>query len=291
MLDDLRDHLITDITDHYETSDQKISSRGVWYRLIAAGHLSKTEGDVNYYSPENLNGLINQLREDGRISFDVIEDPTRRIIYPFTFSDVQEVIRYAGRVYELDIWEGLPDRLIVLEEKRGLEGVFRLVTDELQVPLLATGGYNGRSMANKKCKLADKHDGQTTVLMFGDHDPDGEYAHRNVEEYTRHHLKNTLAAMAISSISPDFVDARSNRGHGIDHPQDEDNQRSVRMVVQKIGRSEPSCEMDAIEPEELQRILREAIMKFIPAGHIEAVKERESKDIKKLDDIADTLDE
>jgi hypothetical protein len=281
----LRANLITDVCDKYEAEGREISIRGVWYRLIAAGHIDKDEGGKNYYSAEKFGKLVNELRDDGRISFDVISDPTRRFIIPPTWESPQDRIESAADSHTLNLWSELPDRVIVVEEKRGLEGVFAPVTRRLQVPLLATAGFNGRSMMHKICKIANEHSGPTTVLLYGDHDADGEYAHHVIEHDTREHFQKHFDRDDMT-FKRCAINADQIEDLGIITRDPVTTSNRWNWWVENFGEDEPCAEIDAIEPAELQEIIEADIMEFIPDGHIESMEAEEERQAEFIKDLA-----
>ena len=48
-----------------------------------------------------------------------------------------------------------------------------------------------------------------------------------------------------------------------------------------------ACELDALEPSDLQSIITTAIMKYLPPGHVEAVEELQEADCERVRELAD----
>ena len=292
----LRDHLITDITDHYEAAGQKISARGIWYRLLAGGHIQKDKDSPGYYSSTSTNDIINELREAGRISFDVVEDPSREIHRPVTFDGVRDVLGYAARVHELNIWKGLPDRCVVLIEKRGLEGVVRGITNDYQCAFLATGGYNSRTMGHELASTIADYDCDTVhVLMFGDWDGDGVYAHECIRRYTTERLGSfdnkpafDFRTVGVTNQHIDKYDLITREPNTASPQWPFWIEHCAKVFkTKRPTEAELRCvEIDALEPSDLQRIVEAAIKKYLPKGHVDEVRERQDAQRERIEEIA-----
>ena len=153
-------------------------------------------------------------------------------------------------------------------------------------------------MAHEMCDLVSQHKGVTHILMFGDHDADGEYAHVAIENYTKEHFKEHFIPHDMPEYEKDaIVDFRMEFEHCA---VTQDQIRDLKLItrapnkdskrhdwwVEKFGEDEQCCEMDAIEVHDLQVIIRKAIMWFIPEGHIEAVQAKEKEHLELIRQIA-----
>lgn len=123
----------------YETlaADNPATVRQVFYRLVSAGVIEKTE--VEYKG--RVCRLLAEMRRDGSLPFDWIADNTRWMRKPTSFSSPEQALRQTAEFYRRAVWDEQNAYVEVWLEKDALSGVIYDVTAAWDVPLMPTRGY------------------------------------------------------------------------------------------------------------------------------------------------------
>ncbi|CAN5859389.1 hypothetical protein BH23ACT2_BH23ACT2_29960 [soil metagenome] len=148
-------------------ADAPVSLRGVYYRVVSAGAVEKTE--VGYRA---VGRRLLALRRDGRVDYSDITDGTRWITAPTTYDSVDEMLTTVAATYRRSLWSRSAELVQVFSEKDAISGVLLPVTNGWDVPLGILRGYTSESFAWTVADGLDRRR-RTHLVQFGDHDPSG----------------------------------------------------------------------------------------------------------------------
>jgi hypothetical protein len=242
--------------------------RGVFYHMVATGQLINCLPDYR-----NFGRRLNDAKEAGKLDWDAIVDDVREWVgwkrYESTDAFMEDKLDLLKYGFTLDYWKGQPQRPEVWLEKNALISVIEPVCREFQVPYYPLVGW-GRP-ADKFAavqRFAEYSDQLNVVLHAGDHDATG--------CWVTHNLENVLQRYGAQfSKGKQFIRVRR---IGLSCPKEGKNQVS-KLPPNRIGREEDrkeeesrwagyladhdgckdTWELDALEPEELQALVRKAI--------------------------------
>jgi hypothetical protein len=301
------------IAEAVET-EHPVTLRGVFYRVVSAGAVEKTEHGYRLIGRELL-----KLRRAGAIRYDWITDGTRWINKPDSYDDLGQMLEDAAASYRRALWHSQPAEVQIYSEKDAISGVVLPVTRRWDVPLGIVRGYSSESFAWSVAQSIIEAAGRgkdTHVYQLGDHDPSGVDAWRAfrksvcgflLEEYRE--LRERLAA----AHPVDFGDDSGYRPDGI-YDQDGGASSCVfvtgeetaavhfeRLAVTEIqvyelglparptkpsdsrspGFGGESVEVDAIPPTVLRQLVEDAITQHIDpeALRLTQVAEQSERDI------------
>jgi hypothetical protein len=241
--------------------------RQIYYRLIGAyGY------DKDAKASERLGELISRARRAGLIPMDAIRDDGGAKSYPPSWRDAPhflESVRERAATLQLDRSEGQPVRLIAMCEAAGMVPQLARVAHEYGVPVLSSGGCD--SVTEKYAFAAEiAHDGRPTeVLHIGDHDPSGAHMFialaEDVEAFARElggsisftRLAVTLQQIADLALETQVKKVSDNRAFG--------------------NRTARTCQAEAIAPDMLAQIVRDAIERRIDQKALRRVLAREKR--------------
>lgn len=148
-------------------ADHPISLRGVYYRVVSAGAVEKTE---NGYRAVGRRLLV--LRRNGTVPYGHITDGTRYVLRPTTWDDAEHALDAIASSYRRTLWLDQPVSVQVFSEKDAITGVVHPVADRWHVPLGIVRGYASESFAYEVA--SSLHPTKPTVVyQLGDHDPSG----------------------------------------------------------------------------------------------------------------------
>jgi len=231
-----------------------LTLRGLHYRLVARG-MTNT---VQHY--KRVVSAMIEARWSGIVSFDTFSDHDRQmlggteseaVILGDEIERAKENIEGWMNYYFRHKWENQPIYPEVFIEKKALQGVFQPVCSSEGVALGACKGYPSLTFlydAYLRFKILPK-EVTPMILYFGDYDPSGEDIPRSIGE----------------NLSKMGVDVEMKR---IALMEEQVIEMSLPPAPIKIGDSRSAkwgglgqVELDAIEPNILQRMCREAIKK------------------------------
>lgn len=290
--------------------EHPITLRGVFYRVVSAGAVEKTEHGYRLTGRELL-----KLRRDGVIRYDWITDGTRWINKPDSYKDLDQMLEDAAASYRRALWRNQSAEVQIYSEKDAISGVVLPVTHRWDVPLGIVRGYSSESFAWQVARSiidAAIRGKDTHVYQLGDHDPSGVDAwrafretvcgflleeHREVrrmlataypeadfgEAPDQHELGDT-ASMCTFSACEQIQTAFFNRlavtetqVYELDLPTRPTKQSDTRAR----GFDALSVEVDAIPPNVLRQIVEDAITQHIDpeALRLTRVAEQSERDI------------
>lgn len=151
--------------------DHPVSLRGVYYRVVSAGAVEKTEAGYNVIMRQLL-----KLRRDGTIPCSYITDGTRWISKPDSWNALDEMLDDAAVSYRRTLWRNQEVEVMVFTEKDAISGVLYPITARWDVPLGVMRGYASETFCYtiaEEILSADARGKCVLVYQFGDHDPWG----------------------------------------------------------------------------------------------------------------------
>lgn len=246
------------VLDQY--SGTAVTVRQLYYRLVAGGVIPNV---IRSY--KNLVAALSDWRRSGDIDFSAFEDRTRHMSHMDTGMRTDDPAAWArfflqqgvenAKNYSLARWYGQQERVIVAVEKQALEGPFTEICRELDVDLVVARGYPSLSYLHEIAQaILDPrvNDGRdTVVLYFGDHDPSGQ----NIPEVIERDLGGLFSArfeLIRVALNPDQVEEMEL----IPAPVKLTDSRANTFIAEH---GEEVYELDAIEPNTLQQMIRDAV--------------------------------
>jgi len=182
----------------------------------------------------------------------------------------KEQIGLWARSYYLNRWENQPNYPEVFIEKKALQGIFGSVCREFDVGLGACKGYPSLTFLNDTSKrLIDVIErGKTPILLyFGDYDPSGEDIPRSIGENLEKLGVYDLEVRRISLLEQQVIDWKLPPA-----PAKKGDSRTANW--DGLGQ----VELDAVEPNVLRKMCREAILDIFDESLYTDLREREKQE-------------
>jgi len=117
-------------------AEHPVTCRQLFYRMVSAGHVAKTETDYNNV----VIRLVSEMREQGRMPWSWITDGTRLMRKPETYNNLTEALEATKQYYRRDLWRDQDMYVEVWCEKDALTRVIYSVTAKWGVLLMITRG-------------------------------------------------------------------------------------------------------------------------------------------------------
>jgi hypothetical protein len=266
------------IVNEYLADGLKLTLRQLYYQLVARGWIENTER-----SYKNIGTVLSQARLAGLIDWEAIEDRGRQPRTQLQFNNIQERIELALANYRLPRWEGQKHYVELWVEKEALAGVLEPLAREFHITLMVNKGYSSQSAMYESAKRILENEKDTIVFYLGDHDPSGEDMVRDVRDrltlFTRDEINISVRKLALTIEQVQQFRPPPN-------PAKLSDTRAAAYVA-KYGRS--SWEVDALNPRQLQTIIRNALRSVVNMRLMNAVIEREEEDKDKLREVSADL--
>jgi hypothetical protein len=265
-----------------------LTLRQVFYRLVASRGYEKTE---QAYS--RLGETLNRARRAGYIPFESIRDDGVQAIRPQTFGSPEEFVDWAREnadVFNLDRQHGQPQYLEVWVEAAGMVRMVADVALQYGVPVYSAGGFDSTTGKREAAlrflqRDEDAEDGElpTVVLHLGDYDASG------VSLFVAAAEDVTAFVDDLAGIEPEFVRVAVTEEqideYGLPSaPPKKNDKRSVFTDTKTV-----QCESFA--PDQLQEIVREAIVERLDADVFERTLAQEREQRAALGELLDGMGE
>ena len=266
------------IITQYQAQKLTLTLRQLYYQLVTKNVISNEER-----SYKTLGNLVSDGRLAGLIDWDAIEDRVRVPRIPQEFKDLPELVRAAHDAYRLPRWKGQENYVELWVEKDAISGVLAPLANQYHITLMVNRGYSSQSAmyeaANRfkaeyiKSRKPDTKLKQGRLLYLGDHDPSGEDMVRDISD----RLEMFGADVIVEKIA-----LTMNQVQEYDPPPNPAKLTDSRSAgyIEKYGDS--SWEVDALPPEVLHTIVKEAILNYVDLWRMQEVKRQEEVDKKLL---------
>ena len=218
---------------------------------------SRYENDENSYN--SLTDLLTRMRLQGVIPHRSICDETRPVtiwkvhpsVGPFVNKELEDFLWH----YSRDLMQSQPLHIEVVCEKDTLASLLEPVVWEFRIPLVIGRGYCSLPPRKDQADRFRKSGKETLCILFlSDHDPEG-------DDIPHSYARSMRDDFGIEKISPSKVclTAKQVRRLGL-HPKMKAKTGSSRHdgFVEKHGND--VFELDAVKPQAIQRMLRDAIL-------------------------------
>ena len=266
-----------------------LTLRQLYYQFVARDLLRNTQR--NY---KRLMSIVSNGRLAGMIDWNAIEDRTRELGSVSHWSNPEQIIQSAAEGFRIDKWETQPYRVECWIEKEALVGVVERICTELDIAWFACRGYVSQSEqydAGKRFaryNRAAKYGQEVIVLHLGDHDPSGIDMTRDNDERLQMFSRDRFTQDAAVTIRR--LALNEDQVEQYDPPPDPAKFTDSRYegYVERFGTE--SWELDALEPQVLQDLVRDATLEYRDEDLWDAAVEREDKDRAHLGWVANNWD-
>ncbi len=229
-----------------------LTLRQIYYRLVAGGFIRNARSEYN-----GLSAQLVKARELGEVDENKIIDRSRRIDDLAFDSPEQFLLACRHTLKQRHVrrfWDTQSCYVEVWVEKDALSGVIANAVSQLNTIVAPSRGYSSYSYLKDAAERISRYSSNKTaiILHFGDHDPSGLDMSRDLQE--RFDKYSRGGSVDVRRIALTFEQVKHYKL--IPNPTKLADPRSAGYVV-RYGKQ--CWELDAIEPNELVRICRDAV--------------------------------
>ena len=259
-----------------------LSDRQIHYPLLndpPLRHASKPDSVYRNDPPsyKSLVDLVTRARLEGTIPMQAIADETRPVVTWKTWPDVGGFIHSELQDLLQGYWRNLmlsqPNHIEILVEKNTVASIVKAVAMQFCVPMTSGRGYCSlppRYEMAQRFKRSGKE--KLIILIASDFDPDG-------EEIARSFARSMRDDFGISDIHPHKIALTSEQVRRFNLPPQmlakESSTNYSRFVAEN---GEDVFELEAVPPETLQMLVREAIDSVVDVKLLNAEIDHEKSD-------------
>jgi hypothetical protein len=259
----------------YAKEHGPVTVRGLYYQAEVA-EVPGIDKTKNAYS--RVQRQVLGLRRAGRMPYKHIADATRWMRKPTSYDSVSDALITTAYVYRRALWRDASEVPEVWLEKDAIAGTIYPVTSENDVPLMVTRGFCSETFAFEAIESRGDDQRPYYVYYLGDFDRSGRDAAKS--------LKKKLEEFGSEKgIEVHFVELavtlKQIRDLGL--PTREPKRGTA---ADKAWPYDFACELDAIPPDTLRQIVREAIERHLPARQLKILKVAEESERSLLWDLA-----
>lgn len=237
------------------------------------------------------NQLSKQLvkaRERGDVDESRMEDRSREFLGgDYGFDDSSDFVSYqirrflsSPRRYTRIMWTSQPEFVLIWIEKDALSRVVSGIADRYKVITAPSRGYASYTYI-KEAVAKFPEDKQITVLHFADHDPSGLDMTRDLEQRLRRYSELEGLDINISVQRIALTHQQVQEYNLTPNPTKTADPRATGYTEQ-FGNQ--CWELDAIEPNELQRLVSESIKSHIDADIWNQTLEQQTQERQELEE-------
>lgn len=265
------------IIEEYEGRGLSLTLRQLYYQFVTRKLLPNTKQSYSL-----LGRLLNHGRLAGLISWTAIEDRTRGLMGLRTYNDPSTAIREARDSYRRDLWANQQYRPEVWIEKESLSGVVSSICNELRVDFFAQRGYNSQSeqwRAGQRFADYITKGQRPIVFHLGDHDPSGVDMTRDNRDRLEMFVGVPVQIVRLALNMPQIEQYNL--------PPNPTKITDSRSSDYTAEYGEGSWELDALDPEMLRELIRDAVVKIRDPARWEEALTEEADDLRYLEGVLD----
>lgn len=273
---------VLDVIDEYH--DQlPLTGRQIFYRLVGAHGYAKTERDY-----KALLEKIVRARRAGIVPWGAIRDDGTSRLAPWGYDSPEEFIdslKDSADAYKRDRTTSQEYTIEVWVEAAGMVPQVQRIAEPLGAAVVSSGGFNSvtaKYQAAQRACRADSDGRSFVVLHVGDHDPSGVSIFDN--------LSRDVSAMCedLGYPAPEFVRVAITADQAID--RDLESAPPKRSDGRSANWSGPTWQCEALPPDELADILRDAIEGWVDMDILDDILDDERREREAIRVQLDAID-
>jgi hypothetical protein len=249
--------------------DHPLSVRGVFYRVMSAGAVEKTEKAYAAVQREVL-----KLRRSGILPYEWIADGTRWQVKQPSWDTAQDALDDAVASYRRALWHNQDVYVEVWSEKDAIASIVSPITNKWDVPLMIARGFASESFLWSTANTIREQgeDGKHVVIyQLGDHDPSGIAAWEHVQARLAEFAPDVVIHFERLAVTEEQI-------HEYDLPT-----RPTKITDSRaksfVGES---VEVDALTTSDLREIIEDAITAWIDPEQLRSTKMVEAEELEGL---------
>lgn len=239
-----------------------LTIRQVFYALVGTGKLDKTDSAY-----ERLCEHLNRARRARLIEFDCIRDDGVSVCETTSYQgleDFDEETARRARQYRRDYQAAQPYAIELWSEAGGMVYQLAAVAERFSVPVYSAGGFASLSATHEIAERALQRNVPTVILHVGDFDPSGVSIFEAMMSDAAAFVAADRAIKTLEII-PVRVALKDEQVLRYDLPTAPAKSSDARSRSWSGG----TCQLEALPPDVLAELVREAILNWVDLDVLE----------------------
>ena len=248
-----------------------ITVRGVFYRATARGLVPKTETEG--YRP--VQRELVKMRREGLIPWGWITDGSRGVYGYRRYGDLGSYARQVAGNYRKNYWMDSEEYVEVWLEKEALKGVVSpVVVGEFGLDLYVTKGQPSVTYLYEAAEQIAEDGRPTSLYVFTDFDPGGLRIFDRVRRELGGFAPDAELRVERVAVTPEQITE-----HELPTRPGKSKDSQAGRFAREHG--EGCVELDAMPPETLRGLVREAIERHMEPGRLRVMRlaEEQERDV------------
>ena len=246
--------LVTQVIDDYQAQGYQLTLRQLYYQLVSRGVIPNEQRQY-----KKLGEIMTNARLAGLVDWDAIVDRGRSPVMAAQWDSPADILDAAASRYRVDRWEGQDCCVEVWCEKDALSSVVEPVCDRYHVRFMANRGYSSATAmydAAKRLYGIAQTGKEVVVIYLGDHDPSGMDMTRDIRD--RLDMLAWGTPLNVERIALNFDQVQ-----GYNPPPNPVKLTDSRSNGYQASHGRESWELDALDPQTLDRLVSETILRYL----------------------------
>ena len=246
--------LVAQVIDDYQAQGYQLTLRQLYYQLVIRDVIPNEQRQY-----KKLGEMMTNARLAGLVDWDAIVDRGRFPVMAAQWHSPADILDAAASQYRLDRWEGQDYCVEVWCEKDALASVLEPVCDRYHVRFMANRGYSSATAiyaAAERLHEADQGDQEAVVIYLGDHDPSGLDMTRDIRD--RLDMLTWSTPMYVERVALNFDQVQEHNP-----PSNPVKLTDSRSNGYQASHGRESWELDALDPQTLDRLVSETILRYL----------------------------
>lgn len=280
--------VIEKLRSHWPLSDRQIHYQLLNRRPLI--HASKPDSTYanDLQSYKALVDLLTRGRLTGVFQWSAIADETRPFDYIAGCKDVQEFIddELSGFLYgySRDLMQSQPNHIEIVVEKNTVRGIVKQVSERFCIPLTSGRGFCSlppRFEMSQRFRRSGKQN--LVILIVSDFDPDGE----EIAHSFARSMRDDFGIQDIQAIKVALTAEQVQRFNL--PPTMKAKKTSTNYARFRAEHGANAYELEALEPEALQKLVTDAVDAVIDRNAFNAELDQEKQDAVELEGTRERL--
>lgn len=273
---------------HNLTEYWPLTLRQIYYQLVAKNLIKNTKSQYTM-----LSTLIKQMRLDGLLPWDVIEDRTRKVSDKRGYNDPDEFIEqelsYLLNGYSRCLVQDQENYVEIWIEKDALSRIFEKLAWRYCIRCVTCKGFVSATFVNDyvvRAKKAQAQGQRPVVLYFGDFDPSGVKMFETTQDSMRyeHNLEDIeyrRIALNLDQVETYELPVNFNAI----------KEKDTRTPEYRKKYGDIAVELDALHPKLLKELTEEALADVLDIDMMLEHQELQENDQAKIDQLKSKVQE
>jgi hypothetical protein len=235
------------IIAEYQRRGFKLTLRQLYYQFVSRDLLPNKQSEY-----KRLGSILDDGRQAGLIDWSMIEDRLRNLEKLSVWSSPSSILGAVAEQYREDWWRTQDFYAEAWIEKDALTGVIERVCEEYRVPYFACRGYVSQSEMYDAAQRFKGKRKPCVILHLGDHDPSGIHMTEDIAQRLQTLSRYANIEVIRLALTMDQVDEYS-------PPPNPAKDTDSRFEGYSSIYGDESWELDALSPEVIEGLIRDAL--------------------------------